>query len=99
MKPRPELSACLKITQDKRFVSILSSHRDDDGCPGSLAPTGNILVSHDVGAMKAGSRPIDDLLSHDLHAAAASGSTEFWFRVGYVRSFGDRNRAIGPGVG
>jgi hypothetical protein len=28
--------------------------------------------------METGSGPIDDLLSHDLHAAAAPGRAEFW---------------------
>jgi hypothetical protein len=67
-------------------ASIISSHRDDNGCHSSLSPIRNIFVNHDVGAMEAKSGPIYDLLPHDLHAAAASGSAEFWICVSRIQS-------------
>src|SRR5271155_2725410 len=80
-------------------ASIISSHRDDNSCRSSLAPIRNIFVNHDVAAMEARSGPIYDLLSHDLHAAAASGSAEFWISGSRVQSFRDRNRTISWGLG
>ncbi len=49
--------------------------------------------------MEARSGPLDDLLSHDLHAAAASGSAEFWISGSRIQSFRDRNRTICRGLG
>src|ERR1700683_1550963 len=65
----------------------------------ALSPIRNIFVNHDVGATAARSVPIYDLLSHNLHAAAASGSSEFWICVSRIQSFRDRNRTIGWGLG
>src|SRR6202050_1176062 len=65
----------------------------------ALSPIRNIFVNHDVGATEARSGPIYDLLSHNLHAAAASGSAEFWICVSRIQSFRDRNRTIGWGLG
>src|ERR1700685_3364096 len=57
------------------------------------------MVNKDIGALEARVGPIDDLLSHDLHAAAPSGSAESWMWVSRIQSFRDRNRTIGWGLG
>ncbi len=49
--------------------------------------------------MEARSGAIYDLLSHDLHAAAASGSAEFWMFVSRIQPFRDRNRTVSWGLG
>ena len=82
-----------------RSASIISSHREENSRPRSLSPIRNIVVNDNVAAMEPRRGPIYDLLSHDLHAAAASGRAEFWMWVSRNQSFRDRNRTMSWGVG